>query len=118
MHSKSRSFRLVPGTKFKLLKTFGVSKSSKAAVALDQNGDPQIFILDTHALLDVLSAIDAALLDKLSLEDYHSKKYNPAGYLIDELECHLPLKKIFIASLKVALEEANRKGWVPLPSLN
>ena len=115
--TKSKSLRLVPSAKFKLLKLFGISKPSKAAVAVDKNGNPQIFVLNTFALLDILSAIDEPLVDKLSIQEYHSKKHNPAGWLIDELESRLPLKKDFITSLKEALEEANREGWVPLSAI-
>ena len=113
-HTKSSSLRLVPGTKYKLLKSFGISKPSQAAVAVDKNGNPQIFVLNTFALLDILSAVDETLVDKLSIQEYHSKKHNPAGWLIDELESRLPLKTDFIASLKDALQEAGREGWFPL----
>ena len=118
VHTKSKGLRLVQGNKFKLLKSFGFSNPSKAAVAMDKDGNPQIFVFNTFALLDLLSAIDETLVDKLPIQEYHSKKYNPAGWLIDELESRLPLKKDFIASLKEALQEASHKGWVPLPSIN
>jgi hypothetical protein len=67
--------------------------------------------------LDVLSAIDERLVDRLSNDEYHSKEANPAGWLIDELEGQLPIRQAHIRSLKAAIAEANRKGWIPFEAV-
>ena len=84
---------------------------------MDRNGTPQLFIFDTFALIDVLSEIDEKLVDRLPIPDYHSKSVNPAGWLIDELESRLPLDPKYIKSLKDAIDEANKKGWVPFSKI-
>jgi hypothetical protein len=109
--------RLVSWGKVNLSKLFKLGKGSRAGVVLDKNGSPQLFLFDTFALLDVLSQIDEALVDRLSTEEYHSKSVNPAGWLIDEIESKLPLNPTFVSSLKSAIEEANKKGWVPLSKI-
>ncbi len=87
---------------------FPLEKGSKAGIVADRNGTPRWFIFDTFALLDVLSRIDEGLVDRLSNEDYHSKKANPAGWLIDEIESKLPLSDSFVQSL----DEAEKHGWI------
>lgn len=94
-----------------------VSRGSKAVVYLDKNGTPKVFAFDTFALLDILSAIDEPLLDKLSDEEYHSAKTNPAGWMIDKIESRMPVHPKFAQSLKNAVREAGCKGWVPLSKL-
>lgn len=92
---------------------FPLTKNSKAAVAVDREKKPHLFIFDTFALLDILSEIDENLVDRLSPSDYHSKTVNPAGWLIDEIESKLPLNPAYIKSLKNAISEAKKKGWIP-----
>ena len=106
--------KLLPWTKFKPLRSFKLSKNSKAAIVTNGHNRPQFFILDTFALLDVLSAIDEPLSDRLSSKNYHSKSINPAGWLIDEIESQIPLNPKLVASLKKAVAESNKKGWIPL----
>lgn len=89
-----------------------LERGSRAGVVLDRAGVPRVFVFDTFALLDVLSAIDERLVDRLSDEEYHSKEANPAGWLIDELEAHLPVREEYVQSLKEAIAEAKRKGWI------
>lgn len=115
--AKIKSAKLVPWQKVAPLSVFKLEKDSRAGVVLDKNGAPQLFIFDTSALLDVLSTIDESLIDKLSTKDYHSKKTNPAGWLIDEIESKLPLKPKFVESLRKALQEAQKKGWVPFSKI-
>ena len=115
--TRQKELKLLPWKKFPPLKVFKFGKKSKAAVILDQAGRPQLFLLDTFALLDMLSDIDEALIDKLSTEEYNSKTVNPAGWLIDELESKLPLNPQFISSLKKAIEESNKKGWIPFSKI-
>ena len=111
--SKVKNARLVPWQKIIPKAIFGLDKGSRAGVVIDKQGKPQLFIFDNKALLDVLSEIDEALVDKLSTRDYHSKKTNPAGWLIDEIESSLPIKSEYASSLKKAIDEANQKGWIP-----
>lgn len=92
-------------------------KDSKAMVIADKKGTPQLFIFDTYALLDLLSEIDEKLLDRLSDKDYYSRQANPAGWLIDQIETRLPLKEEYVQSLKQAIQEARKKGWIPLEDL-
>lgn len=103
--------KLVPSSVFKL------NRNSKAAVIIDKNGTPQVFIFDTFALLDILSKIDEALVDRLSTEEYHNKSVNPAGWLIDRIESKLPLNPKFILSLKKSIAEAKKKGWIPFEKI-
>ena len=115
--AKLEDAKLVPWNKVAPLSVFQLSKGSRAGVILDKGGAPQLFIFDTSALLDILSAIDEALVDRLSHEDYHSRHVNPAGWLIDEIELRLPLNPKYIKSLKDAIDEAERKGWVPFAKI-
>ncbi|MCK4553582.1 hypothetical protein KAU19_01300 [Candidatus Parcubacteria bacterium] len=103
--------KAMPGSPIKLV------KGSQAGVIVDQQGAPQMFIFDTFAFLDVLSEIDDRLADKLSHKEYHSKSVNPAGCLIDEIESKLPVNPNFVQSLKNAIKEANKKGWVPFSKI-
>lgn len=96
---------------------FPLERGSRAGVVVNRKGEPQLFVFDTFALLDVLSRIDETLVDRLSHEEYHSKSVNPAGWLVDEIEAKLPLKPEYIQSLKDAIDEANKKGWVPFEKI-
>lgn len=109
--------KLVPWKRVVPLSVFKLEKGSRAGVVLDQAGTPQFFIFDTFAFLDILSAIDERLLDQLSSADYYSKKVNPAGWLIDQIESKLPLNPKYLQSLKSAIDEANKKGWVPFSKI-
>ena len=91
---------------------FPLGKGSQAGVVLDRAGAPRYFVFNTNALLDVLSEIDEPLADRLSSEEYYSKTANPAGWLIDELEKRLPLSLDYVDSLKSAIGEAQKKGWI------
>lgn len=84
-----------------------------AGAIVDKNGTPRFFIFDSFALLDVLSAIDEKLVDRLSTEAYHSKTINPAGWLIDHIEERLPLTSAYVQTLRDAIAEAEEKGWIP-----
>ena len=114
---KTKDLKLLSWNKFKPLSVFKLGKRSKAAVVLDNARRPQFFLFNTAAFLDMLSEIDEALVDKLSSEEYNSKSVNPAGWIIDEIESKLPLNPEFVASLKEAIKEANKKGWIPLSRL-
>ena len=92
---------------------FPLGKGSQAGVMLDRAGAPRYFIFNTEALLDVLSEIDESLSYRLSSEEYYSKTANPAGWLIDRLETHMPLSAKYVQSLKSAIGEAQKKGWIP-----
>jgi hypothetical protein len=94
-----------------------LEKGSRAALVVDRAGTPRLFVFDTSALLDVLSTIDERLVDHLSDEEYHSKDVNPAGWLIDEIESRLPLSAAYVQSLKDAIAEAKRKGWIPFEAV-
>jgi len=96
---------------------FPLKKSSRAGVVIDRQGTPKFFIFNTSALLDVLSEIDERLVDHLSSAQYYSKATNPAGWLIDEIEKKLPLHPEFILSLRDAIDEAKKKGWVPFEKI-
>ena len=109
--------KLVPFSKLAPASVFKLGKGSKAAVFVDKNGVPKLFAFDTFAFLDVLSEIDNALVDKLSAEQYHDKKMNPAGWLIDKIESKLPLNPKFVASLKASIAEADKKGWIPFEEI-
>lgn len=115
--AKLKGAKLVPWRRVAPLSVFRLSEDSRAGVVLDKEGIPQLFIFDTFALLDVLSEIDEALVDKLSAKDYHLKSVNPAGWLIDELESQLPLNSKYVKSLKLAIEEAEEKGWIPFSKI-
>jgi hypothetical protein len=92
---------------------FPLERGSRAGVVVDRAGVPRVFVFDTSALLDVLSVIDERLVDRLPDAEYHLKAANPAGWLIDELETKLPVSAAYVQSLKDAIAEAKRKGWVP-----
>lgn len=111
--SSHQNDRFIPWKKTRFLRSFPLGGKSRAALMIDAKGAPRFFILDTHALLDVLSRIDDALVDRLSPEEYYAKEANPAGWLIDEIESRLPLKKGYAASLKQAIKEAQEEGWIP-----
>ena len=111
---KPKELKLFSWNKFTPLKILKINKRSKAAVVLDKTGRPQLFLFDTFALLDLLSQIDEALVDKLSIEEYHSPTMNPAGSLIDGIEANLPINPKYVASLKAAIKEADKKGWLSL----
>ena len=114
--------KLTPGKFFTWSKivpksVFPLEKGSRAGVLVDNKGAPKLFVFDTNALLDVLSEVDENLVDRLSAEEYHSKKSNPAGWLIDELESKLPLREKFIQSLRDAIDEAKKRGWIPFSKI-
>lgn len=109
--------RLSAWTKFAPKSVFPLGKGSRAGVIVDRAGTPRMFVFDTFALLDVLSEIDERLVDELSDEAYASKEKNPAGWLIGEIESKLPLKGEYIQSLKSAIAEAERKGWIPFEKI-
>jgi len=105
--------KLVSWQKIVPKSVFPLGKGSQAGVVLDRAGAPRYFIFNTHALLDVLSEIDEPLADRLTSEEYYSKSANPAGWLIDRLESKLPLSTDYVDSLKSAIGEAQKKGWIP-----
>ena len=111
-----RGAKLVSWTK-SLLSKFKLHRDSRAGIIIDKRGIPQLFLFDTPAFLDVLSTIDEALVDRLSDEEYNSRTSNPAGFLIDEIEARLPLNPEYIQSLRDAIEEAKKKGWVPFSKI-
>ena len=100
-----------------ILAKLKLSKGSRAGIVVDQRGVPQLFVFDTPAFLDTLSIIDEALVDKLSDEEYASPKTNPAGWLIDQIEARLPPSPKCIQSLKDAINEAEKRGWIPFPKI-
>ncbi len=109
--------KLLPWQKWPPTQIFPLEEGSRAGVVVDQKGNPQLFVFDTNALLDILSTIDEALADKLPAADYHSKQANPSGWLIDEIESHLPVSNPYVQSLKDAIAEAEAKGWVPFEKI-
>lgn len=115
--AKLKSAKLIPLEKMVSASVFKFNKGSKAAVVIDKNGTPQVFIFDTFALLDMLSKIDESLVDRLSTQEYHNKSVNPAGWFIDKIESKLPLNPNFILSLKKAIAEAKKKGWIPFEKI-
>jgi hypothetical protein len=114
---KKSSSKLVQWNTFIPRSVLPIEKESKAGLVIDKKGAPQLFVFDTFALLDLLSEIDERLVDRLSDKDYYSKKINPAGWLIDQIEASLPLKKEYVESLKQAIREAEENGWIPLEDL-
>jgi hypothetical protein len=115
--TKLKPLKLMPFRKVVPRTVIALHKGSKAAVVATQNGIPQVFVFDTYALLDLLSAVDEALVDKLSTAEYHDKSCNPAGWLIDTLESKLPLRPDFVRSLRLAIAEAQKKGWIPFEKI-
>lgn len=115
--TKQSSVRLVSWKSIVNRAVVPISKKSRAGIVVDGKGVPLLFIFDTFAFLDVLSKIDEELVDRLSSKDYHSKDANPAGWIIDEIETRLPLRKAYIASLKKAIDEAREKGWIPFEDI-
>ena len=115
--SEIKKGKLIPWTKFKFLRHIKLTKGSKAGVVINGNGRSKLFILNTFAMLDLLSDIDEPLSNRLSIQDYHSKTINPAGWLIDEIESQLPLNPKLAASLKKAVTQANKKGWIPFEQI-
>ena len=110
--AKVSNEKLVSWKKIAPQSVFPLGKGSHAGVVLDRAGGPRYFVFNTNALLDVLSEIDESLLECLSSEDYYSKVANPAGWLIDRLESKLPLSADYVYSLKSAIGEAQKKGWI------
>ncbi|MCK5320334.1 hypothetical protein KAJ61_03020 [Candidatus Parcubacteria bacterium] len=115
--AKLAKVKLIPWSKAISGSSIKLSKNSQAGVIVDQQGAPQMFVFDTFAFLDILSEIDSRLADKLSHKEYHSKSANPAGCLIDEIEAKLPANSNFIKSLKNAIKESDKKGWVPFSKI-
>ena len=109
--------RLLAWSRFAPKSVFPLERGSRAGVVVDRENRPQLFVFDTFALLDVLSEIDEKLVDRLSHEAYASKEMNPAGWLIGEIESKLPLSNEYIESLKSAIAEAERKGWIPFEKI-
>lgn len=109
--------RLIPWERLAPKSVIPLKRGSRAGVVVDRSGAPRVFVFDTSALLDVLSAIDERLVDRLSDAQYHSKAANPAGWLIDEIEATLPLSVEYVQSLKEAIAEAQRKGWIPFEEI-
>lgn len=105
--------KLVPFSKIAPKAVFKLNKNSKAAVVVDKNGLPKLFVFDTYAFWDVLCQIDEALVDRLSDDEYNDKSVNPAGWLIDKIESKLPLRPEFVESLKKSIREAGEKGYIP-----
>ena len=106
--------KAVPWTRVAPKSVFPLERGSRAGVVVDRAGAPRLFVFDTPAFLDVLSAIDERLVDRLPDDAYHSKAANPAGWLIDELETTLPVSVEYVQSLKEAIAEAKHTGWIPL----
>jgi hypothetical protein len=97
----------------KNLKKLGLAfpKKFKAAVVVDKKGSPRGFVFDTYSLWDLLCAFDETYEAGVS-----DKKYvynNPVGWLIDEIESHLPLNPKLAARLKKNIEEAQKTGYIP-----
>ena len=115
--AKLSDARLIPWERVVSGNVFPLGKGSRAGVVLDRQGAPRLFIFDTSALLDVLSEIDEKLVDRLSSGEYHSKAANPAGWLIDAIEEKLPVSNDYIHSLKSAIAEAKKRGWVPFEKI-
>ena len=115
--AKLSNAKLIPWEQVAPKSIFPLERGSRAGVVVDKNGAPQMFIFDTFALLDVLSEIDEQLVDKLSSAEYHSKKINPAGWLIDKIEAKLPLDTKYIQSLRDSIAEAKKSGWVPFEKI-
>lgn len=105
--------KLLPWNKWQPKSVFPLEAGSRAGVVVDKDGNPQLFVFDTNALLDMLSTIDEALADKLPAGEYHSKETNPSGWLIDEIESSLSVSSEYAQSLKDAIKEAEDKGWIP-----
>lgn len=114
---KAKQAKIIKWDQFIPKTLLPLQKGNKAAVIMDKNGTPQLFLFDTFAFLDFISEIDERLVDRLSGTEYYSKKTNPAGWLIDEIESALPLKKEYVKSLKKAIKEANKTGWIPFQNL-
>lgn len=108
-----KNSKLQPWATWQPQDVFPLEKGSRAGVVVDKDGSPQMFVFDTKALLDLLSTVDEQLADRLSDEDYHNKKVNPSGWLIDEIEARMPVSDEYAQTLKDAIEEAEEKGWVP-----
>lgn len=116
--SDPKSFgRLSAWARFVPKSVFPLERGSRAGVVVDSKGAPQLFVFDTFAFLDVLSQIDENLVDRLSHEEYASKETNPAGWMIGEIERKLPLNDEYVQSLKDAITEAKRKGWIPFETI-
>ena len=97
----------------KELKTSGLafSKDFKAGVVVDVKGSPKYFVFDTASLWDLLCAIDEKYEANVSTKEY--VLHNPVGWLIDEIEAHMPLNPKLIAKLKKGIKEAEKLGLVP-----
>lgn len=115
--AKLSDAKLIPWGRITPKTVFPLEKGSRAGVVLDRQGAPRLFIFDTPALLDVLSEIDEKLVDRLPSAEYHSKDVNPAGWLIDTIEEKLPVSKDYVDSLKSAIDEAKKKGWIPFEKI-
>lgn len=107
-----KKLKFVEWDKF-LPKSLNFSKESNAGVILDKKKNPQFFIFNTPAFLDILSEIDENLSEKLTHSEYYSKSTNPAGYLIDKIESKMSEDQSFVQSLKDIVEESDKKGWLP-----
>lgn len=94
-----------------------MEKGSEIRIMIGEKGKPEAFVFNTSGFLDLLSAMDEGLVDRLSSEDYHSSQANFAGWLIDQIEERLPVSKAAVESLKEALQESREKGWIQFDSI-
>lgn len=113
---KSKKIEFVSWQKIVPKRVFKFSKNSQVVAVLEQ-GAPRYVFFNINGFLDMLSEIDEKLVDKFSAKDYYSKKHNPAGWLIDEIESKLPVNPKYANSLKQIIAEANKKGWIPFKNL-
>ncbi len=83
---KASQTKFVPINKILPKKIISWQSKSRAGVVMDNKKNPQFFIFNVFAFLDLLSEIDERLVDKLSSKDYYSSDVNPSGAIIDEIE--------------------------------
>ena len=105
-------FAVMPG---ELKKSGSIAKDFKAGVVVDKNGSPKYFIFDTYSLWDMLCAFDAKFEEHAPTEEY--VLHNPAGWLIDAIETHLPINPKLASRLKKGIEEAKKLGLVPFEKI-
>lgn len=86
-----------------------------ASMVVDKKGVPMGFVFGRDSFIALLSKIDEqfenGVLDQKKAFD------NFAGRIIDVIEEKLPVKKSFLAGIKVSISDAKKTGWIPLADL-
>lgn len=85
------------------------------SVVVNKKGTPMGFVFGRDSFITLLSQIDEQFENNV----FDQKKAfdNFAGRIIDIIEEKLPIRKSFLAGMKISISEAKKTGWIPLTDL-